>query len=314
MLLHGWTKWGRFAELIVGAVFIAGAVLKARGVNTFAVQIYAYGVIENKALLPCAALGTLFIEMAIGMALLLRLRLRHVTHAALQGVLIVFTLLIIYGWVFFDIEDCGCFGPLEMSPGISIAKNIALMLLGGMGWFAAWKHPRLDGLSVKCCKSFLCALGAVAIVAYAFYLLDRDVPLNSGQDTALFSQFIAETEEGVFDLGSGEYLVVVLSLTCEECIREVPVLNQLLVHPDLPPMVALCLEEEEGGLERFRLETNPEFPLHSLGNRPLLYFSLIGQDTFRMYYVRDGRPLRFWDGHPPEITELLQIVRQDNDG
>ena len=242
MFARGWTKWSRFAELIVGAVFLVGAALKAYGVNTFAVQIYAYGVIENKALLSYAALGTLFVETAIGMALILGLRLRHVTHAALQGVLVVFTLLIIYGWVFFDIEDCGCFGPLEMSPGISIAKNIVLMLLGGLGWFAAWKNSGRDRPSVIYVKSFLCGLSAVAIAAYAFSLLDRDIPLNNGRETALFSQFIVETEEGIFDLGNGEYLIVVLSLACDECVREVPVLNQLLVHPDLPPT---CTPEQE---------------------------------------------------------------------
>lgn len=309
MFAQGWTKWSRFAEVLVGVVFLVGAALKAYGVNTFAVQIYAYGVIENKALLPYAALGTLFVETAIGMALILRLRLRHLTHAALQGILVFFTLLIIYGWVFFDIEDCGCFGPLEMSPGISIAKNIVLMLLGGLGWIAAWKNPGQDRSAVIYLKSLLCGLSAVAVAVYAFSLLDRDIPLSNASEKALFSQFIVETDEGIFDLGNGEYLIVVLSLGCDECAREVPVLNQLLLHPDLPPMIALCLEEEEGGLERFRLETNAQFLMHSLGNRPLLYFSLIGKDSLRLYYVRDGRPLHFWDGHPPEITELLEILR-----
>lgn len=309
MMASGWSRWGRLAELLVGAVFIAGAVLKAYDINTFAVQIFAYGVIENKALLPWAALGTLLIETFLGVALVLQLRRCYLVHAALQVLLIAFTLLILYGWVFFDIEDCGCFGPLEMSPGISIAKNIALMLLAGLGWYAAWRHPRMESVSALYLKLVFSVISSAALVAYAYSALDRAASASSGGPGAIFSQFVVETEEGVYDLGTGEYIVVILSLTCDECIHEVPVLNQLLIHPDLPPAVALCLEEEEGGLERFKAEVNPEFPLHSLGNRPLLYFSLIGQDTFRMYYVRDGAPVHFWDAHPPEITELLEYVR-----
>jgi hypothetical protein len=289
-------------ELVTAVVFLAGAVLKALDINTFCVQISAYGVIENKALLPPAALATLMIETFLGMALLTGLRLRGLLFAAYEALLAVFTGLIMYGWVYHDIEDCGCFGALEMSPGISIAKNIVLAALVAAAWIghcrivrppAPWRSMILRGLAA--------VLAGAALTGYAYTDLEA-----VDRSPRPFAQFVLDNEWGHFNLGESEYLVVMLSMDCEHCVAETPALLDLMLMPDVPKMLALCLEENEGGMEQFQIETGADFPMFKVG--PLVYFNLIGDDTFRVYYVRGGRPVTFWDGEAPDYGELLEAL------
>jgi uncharacterized membrane protein YphA (DoxX/SURF4 family) len=124
----------RPAEAIVGLVFVAGALLKAGDVNLFAVQITRYGVLSSPVLVSAAAVGTLWMETSIGLALVLGARVRGAAYAATLVILVGFTGLMGYAWAFHNIADCGCFGPIEMSPGVSIAKNVILVALCLGAW------------------------------------------------------------------------------------------------------------------------------------------------------------------------------------
>ncbi len=103
-----------------------------------------------------------------------------------------------------------------------------------------------------------------------------------------------------------------LSMDCPHCMEEMPHLNELVFEPGLPPLVALCLEENEGDMLDFTLATNPQFPMHNLGNQVRLYFNLIGDDTFRLYYIEDGRAVAFWDGRVPETPEIREALAGKN--
>lgn len=291
----------RPAELVVGVVFLAGALLKAAYITNFSIQIYAYGVIEDKSLLPVVAFSTLSIELLLGCALTLGLRWRALSYAALEALLVLFTGLILYGWRFNNLENCGCFGPLEISPGASIAKNLVLLLLGAFAWMGRLPDtPRSRRTTLKAAASL--ALSG-AVILYAGRTFERA--------EGVFSQFVFDTEDGLhFDLGKGEYLVAMLSMSCKYCMQEVPALNTLFQSPGLPPMVALCLEENPGDMDEFRAGTNPQFPMHNLGNRPMLYFKFIEKETFRFYFIRNGRPVKFWDARPPDYDEIIATIHQ----
>ncbi|HPO14838.1 MAG TPA: hypothetical protein PLI09_15460 [Candidatus Hydrogenedentes bacterium] len=296
------TRLSRPSEAIVGVVFLAGAFLKAMNFTTFTIQIFAYGVITDKSLLPTIGYCTLTLEMLLGCSMLFGIRWRWITYAVLEALLLVFTSLILYGWMFSNLRDCGCFGPLEMSPGISIGKNAVLMVLGGLAWLGGSAKETSGSYVYALIVSTLALTGSVVFLAHS--TLEKIPTTESGQNKPVFAQFVFDLPEGHFDLGKGDYLVVMLSMSCEECMGEVPELNTMLEYPDLPPLVALCYEENMGDLDTFRSMSGPQFPMYSMGNRPLLYFNLIDKDTFRLYFVRNGQPVKFWDGHPPEYEEL----------
>lgn len=296
----------RPAEVIVGVVFLAGAFLKAMNFTTFTIQIFAYGVIADKTLLPAIGYCTLTLEMLLGCSMLFGLRWGWLTYAVLEALLLAFTGLILYGWMFSNLQDCGCFGPLEMSPGISIGKNIVLMVLGGLAGLGCASTRSTGSHIYALLVSTVALTGSVVFWGHAS--LEKTPVPAPGQNAPVFAQFVFDLPEGHFDLGKGDYLVVMLSMSCEECMWEVPALNTLLEYPGFPPLVALCYEENTGDMDAFRSMSDPQFPMYSLGNKPLLYFNLIDKDTFRLYFVRKGHPVKFWDGHPPSHEELGAVI------
>ena len=322
----------RGCELVIGLFFVVGAVPKALDINRFSVQMSAYHVITDKAYLPWFALATLFAEMSLGVALLLGLRLRGVTILCLQLMLAVFTGLIIYAWLVHGLEDCGCFPLLKMTPPVSIGKNVVLFALGCIVWqvlvrksaagavgtemegVIAGKTPTRRGAAVRFVIAFVAAAAAVGYAAPRVEQIKTAPPADTakGEKAAIdYSQFVFMTDMGSYDLGKGVYLVPILSMTCDECKGHVPELNDLMSQPDLPPMVALCYEDKPGDLEDFRGQTQPLFPLHALGNQPLLYFNLRGEDPFRLTLVRDGHVVRHWDGKVPAAVEVAAALKPD---
>lgn len=95
-------------------------------------------------------------------------------------------------------------------------------------------------------------------------------------------------------------------------MAKVPEINELMFLPGMPPVIALCFEEESGEMERFRNDTQPMFPLYSLIGRPLVYFSLRGEDSFRISLVRGGKAVAVWDGKLPSPEELLSLLKKED--
>jgi hypothetical protein len=288
-------------------VFLAGAILKAMNINLFTVQISYYGVLAQPAWTSAAALGTLGLETGLGVALVLGVRLRGVTFAAVLALLAVFTGLIAYGWAFHNLKDCGCFGPIEISPGVSIAKNVVLAALAALAWWCSMQIGVRPLRWMIGTGKLLLVLGcAVGMAAYSYLHLESVAPTERP-----FAQFVFDIDGVPYDLGVGEYMVVMLSMTCEDCMASVPALNDLSLMPDLPPLVALCYEVHEGAMEEFRQTTDPLFPMYSLGDRVRLFFSLVGgepPEPPRLNYVRDGERIVFWDLTIPSVDEVFAAL------
>lgn len=313
---RGWLAIaGRPLEILVGVVFLAGALLKLTDINLFAIQIWAYGVLPAKTILPAVALATLTVETLLGGCLLLAFRMKGFSFAFVETLLAVFTGLILYGWLYHGLKDCGCFGPLEISPGLSIAKNALLAFGAGLAWMGTGMHSVRAGSNVW--RAAVIVLAAVAASGYAFTTLEQTASgtpegkVGPGVDPgpAAFAEFTVETPRGPIPLAQGTYIVAMLSMDCEHCMQEAPALNAFLSDLNLPETVALCYQENEGDLANFRSVTGLRVPMQVIGK--LKYFMLIGEDNFRVYIVRDGRALHFWDGKAPTpetVTAFLDSI------
>jgi len=300
----------RAAEVLLGLAFAAGALLKAGDVNLFVVQISRYGVLSDPILISVAAVGTLWVEASLGCALVLGARLRGAAYAATLALLAGFTGLIAYAWAFHGIQDCGCFGRFEISPGVSIAKNVVLAALCLGAWLG---YSRSAGHSASV-RSLLMRYGvtvvaACGVTAYAYAHLEA-VPKEKGT----FSQFVFGVGGVKYDLGRGEYFVAILSMTCKDCKASVPAINDLAATPGLPQVVALCYEDEKGAMDSFQAQTAPEFPMYSMGSSVMTFSGLIGQEPPRFYLVLDGKALKFWDETVPSADEVLAARGSPSEG
>lgn len=319
----------RFVECAIGVYFIVGAIPKFMDVDKFAVLMAAYKVIDSPELMQAAVLFTIFLEVSLGMLFLFGVRLKGLTTIGLQVLTIVFTILIAYAWRVNGLEDCGCFPVIKMSPPVSIVKNI-LILAGSV--YILWKLVLFPGSKFKTAEAnpegnpiqkinrpwnpvrLLAAfvfsiVVSLACAGYAWSTFDTAALGNEESDgEGLFAQFELFMNEGYFNLADGTYLVPVLSSSCPECKEKVPDLNDLFMNPEMPPMVALCYEENPGELDEFRSEVNPVFPLYSIGARPVLYFRLIEKESFRLVLVQDGKARASWDGYVPDVELILDYL------
>lgn len=319
----------RFWEFVIGLYFVAGAIPKFMDVDKFTALMAAYKVIDSPALMQLAVLFTIFLEICLGMLLLFGVRLKGLTTIGLQLVTIVFTALIAYAWKVNGLEDCGCFPVIKMSPPVSIVKN---MLILTVSFYILWKLVLFPGrfsagampnqgednfqktqqrreLKRSLAGFMLAMVVALICAGYAWSTFDSAALENdTSNGEGLFAQFELFMHEGYFNLAEGIYLVPVLSSSCPECREKVPDLNDLFLNPEMPPMVALCYEENTGELDELKSVTNPVFPLHSIGDRALLYFRLIEKDPFRLVLVEDGKILASWDGYVPDAELILDYL------
>ena len=293
----------RAAEVVLGFIFLAGAIAKALDVGLFARQISFYGVLPDQpTVLAITAVATITIETALGAAMMLGCRLRGLVTLAVPPLLAFFTCLIVYGWVFYDLEDCGCFGPIEMSPAISIAKNGALFAL----WFVAWAgHSALatEARAVRvrcadCVKGALCLICTAAVGLYATAHAGTDPAALQG----VFSGFVFDADEQTWDLGADKYLVAVFNATCEHCMGEVDALNTLAATAGFPRVVGLCFGEPDQ-IEAFRSATRPTFPIHPIGEET--FWELISVAPPKFYYIIDGAVIKTWNEKTPAPDEVL---------
>lgn len=303
----------RPVELIVAAVFLVGAILKAADIDLFIIQISHYGVLSDRSVIKMAALATIALETGLAASLLLKIRLHGLTYAGILVLLAAFTGLIIYGWAFYGLEDCGCFGPIEISPAASIGKNgiiaaLAVMAWAGLAWSGKLKST-WRRVAVAMPAAVLAAL-AVSAYSYAHIRIQTDTP----PDARPFAEFVFQSDGGTIDLGKGEYLVAIYDADCPHCKGTVSAVNDLSQYPGVPPVVAICHEGEPGKLDEFRTWTEPEFPLCSIGDDFVKFFSLINEFPPRFSLVRDGVPIKHWDEKPPAPEELIEALNANSSG
>ena len=131
---------------------------------------------------------------------------------------------------------------------------------------------------------------------------------DTGESTAAdrpFSQFRFTHDGRQWDLAHGEYLVAMLSTSCDHCEEEIAHLNELAAIPEFPPVVALMLGDEDT-LSALRERTELSFPAVLV--EPLTFFQFVGDAPPRVIYVRDGRQIHYWDEKAPEVNDLFDVV------
>ena len=305
-------------EILLGLYFLWGALLKGLDPNAFTAQIRAYGVLDDPQAFGLTALITLSLECALGLAMLLGLRLFNLILLCVAALLMGFTALIAYAWSCEGLSDCGCLGGVKIAPPEAIAKNFIMLfmvviILRGKELKVAM--PNSSG--GEAAKLLLALLLAGAAFAYTYPQVfqhtpqqqSTTVPDESTAPTGKFAtiQFEAETGEP-FDLSQGEYIVAMLSMTCDHCMATVPTLTEYTLNPDLPKLVALCLEPAPGDFDNFKAMTQAEFPMHNMGDSIITFGEFIGSAPPRISLVRDGVELHYWDDEAPSQEELLEVV------
>jgi hypothetical protein len=315
-------RYVRILEIVLGLVFIVSAAGKAISPYQFAVQVSYYGVVTEPSLVQFLAYFMIVLETIFGVCLLAGIRWGGLIYVATVALLFGFSGLVVYAWSYRGLEDCGCFGELiQMGPKSTLAKNVVLIGIAVAAWSGL---RRMKGASAEPepvapartrTRYALAGAGALAVAIAA--ALGEGVPSTSllpdiRTSDGPFGKFVFTSDMGEqIDLGTGDYLVIMLSATCEHCQAVSAILNEIMFMPDVPTTVGLLIADGPEELDEFNSIAQPMFITHVIDS--LEWSHLIGKAPPRFYVIRDGHPLRHLDALEPTLEELYDFVVQPSE-
>lgn len=298
------------SEKILGLLFIFAATLKALDLPSFLVQTRYYGVVMDPEWLWWITVGTVAVETLLGIAMLTGVRLRFVVPVLTAAMLIGFTALIVYAWVYNDLEDCGCFGRyIPLGPEESIVKNAIMLVLAGLAWAPRRKAADAEKKPRHWPARVAATVASLAVVGGAVALGNNATFWRSHSTDRPFAEYQVPGRDGtVLNLAEGTYFVGMLSTTCEHCQAAGELMNEITYFPDTPPVVALMLGEGDD-LTDFEERVGPEYPLMLID--VLDFVQLIGSEPPRFYIVTDGYPVRQFDVLDPTLEQLMKFIHDE---
>ncbi|MEM7039081.1 MAG: MauE/DoxX family redox-associated membrane protein, partial [Bacteroidota bacterium] len=220
---------------------------------------------------------------------------RKMVGWATMALLVVFTLHLVWLWIV-DGNDgnCGCLGGfLEMTPLVSILKNVVLM--GGLYWALRNLGKHAGGKPNYLLKGGV--YGACAGLLFLLFPMPKAAPVPSdpviaeltGKEYAKYTTF----SSGEVDLMKGEKLVAVFSLDCDHCKDAAKLIAKTAQSKPVPTTYCLFLGSE-ADVPAFFDFAGAEFPWHipSLED----FFNHLQGAPPRISWLKDGQIVKNWEG------------------
>lgn len=301
-----WRWWvPRILAGAVGAILLGAGVLKATDLEMFIKQIKDYDIITNRIALALTAWGLIVVECVLGVALLIFYRPR-VTLLAAGVLFLVFMGAIGWAWATGATEDCGCFGAwAKRTPAQAMVEDLLLLAAVGLAWIG---HRRVDAPPTRMkawATAVACVIGLALPMAFGFPISAISQSKSKTAGMKLDNLQVQGLDQ--YDLKVGEYLVILFDTECSHCQEAVPKLNELTQDSALPPMVAICKNEEWRRM-LFANSYKPAFPIGQIGEKEFLKLLAAGE-TPRIMLVRDQQVLKIWDKDIPPKAEIKAAMK-----
>jgi len=270
----------KILQLFLAITFLFSAYSKAVAPGFFEITLMDQGIAPNRPIAAYLARFFIGLEFALGFLTLFPFYIKQLmqfTFLLLGG----FTLHLIYLWSTGDTDNCGCFGEMiSMTPEQSIIKNIIMLAI------ALVVFKTVETKKIK--KTIPVVFSAISIISMWIIL-----PIPNHNDFP-FDSFTHFETKGRVDLSSGEKLVAVFNLDCEDCQETANELGKLKRSVgNFPEIYALYFQEGSTSAENFESITQSSFPYYLIEVNT--FFDLIGDSPPRVYNLKDGKVLEIWD-------------------
>lgn len=205
-------KYLRLIPILVGILLLLSGAGKVVDTESFSKVIDDYGFSYFSILSPIIVI----VEIALGLMLLMSVNTKKAAMFAFF-ILIIFTVVFGYGYIFKDIEDCGCFGKikvLKMPPLVTLLRNILLMVLT----FWIWKkYPVVQTSSAKwkLYSIFIVVIISSYVSGLTYQsniknIYQHNPYLNAPVKNTLLSNYVKTSPDST-------YLIYVFTFGCTHC-------------------------------------------------------------------------------------------------
>ncbi|MDR0832909.1 MAG: DoxX family membrane protein [Candidatus Symbiothrix sp.] len=263
-------------SLIAGIVFLISGIAKALSVNDFANLIAQYGFESLRFLAPLIVLA----EILLGLLLVFQVGLKY-TALLSASLVVLFTLIFVYGLIFNGIEDCGCFGKitvLNTSPVFTFIRNIVLIYLLLAVWRKSENNWQMSQWTV----------GVIVIVMVAVAFMSGYTYQNGGKmkKTSKFANKALETsvlKDFITTSKDSTYLVFAFTYSCPHCMNSIENLKQYEASGVVDKVIGLAIEDSVRE-QKFKAVFKPEF---GITNYPAKTLLRIAETVPKAYYIRN---------------------------
>ncbi len=265
--------------LSLAAVFLFSGISKLYAFEQLLWNVMDVGI-SNMFLAGVIARLFIAFELLLGTFLLLHLYLKKFTYPAVIGVLIFFSIYLIFlistqG----DSGNCGCFGEAySMKPSAGIVKNIILLGITALLWMM---YP------IKPYKNSNWIAGVVGlasiIIPFVFYPIGGYSNAKTINQPINLDALYAENPKPNVELRKGKHIVSFMSLSCPHCQKAAFLFHVLKKqNPEFPIylVIAGSDEYEKDFFEQSKAENVP-------------YMRFRNKDAFASY-AKDGVPAIFF--------------------
>jgi len=289
----------RVFQILVAAVFLIAATLKALDPAAFAEQIAMYEIFPH--LSHVAALTLILVEVLLATALVVNIFPR-VFSLLMIALLIFFIGITWYGMSIGLGEGCGCFGNLvHRGPEQVILEDVIMLLMMVFAATVLWHRPQSRAWWRIGVTAFAGVLAAVTIALSPYIPADDLVTqLRAG------AEFTSWPVDGLFgtDLNSGTRVVFLFSVHSDDLQRDVNRMNEIAQQDEVTSAVGLIVDGTEH-LTSLMFEYAAAFPIGAVEPR---FARPLYRRLPRVFVLRDGVVTHAWSELPSPIA-VVKAVR-----
>ncbi|MCF7811495.1 hypothetical protein K9N50_10960 [bacterium] len=265
------TKISRYAQIILGLVFIFAALSKGIDPIRFGRQIEIllgiWGNAGSTVWITWAFMTgflVLMIEFLLGIMLITKYKLRLAGVSSIL-LLLFFAIIITWEWSSGKNESCGCFGVLiERSHLTALIEDIFFIILAVIACLGS------DTYSYVKTKVFA-ILVIVCLIWIVFFSI---FPMKSAVIRKGSTWNLSSIKAGVFDRQVS--LIWLFNPECSECTAETEKINKLASNYVLPRLYGVT-DATLGRLHEYSLDFEPSFPIIR-----------ISKDDYKKIFLPDG--------------------------
>ncbi|MDR0754343.1 MAG: hypothetical protein LBF04_03030 [Prevotellaceae bacterium] len=298
-------KISKLLSIVVGTVFLVSGIGKSLAANDFS-QIFAqYGFGGLKFLAPFI----IVFEVFLGLFLFLSFKLKRTSLIAfcfVTGLSAIY----LYGYLFADITDCGCFGYfsfLNLPPVFTFIRNFILICLllyiflnSDNSYGAMDKKEIAVVVCILCAVSFVTGYTCTEHNSGETQYITKGEHANKDVENSIFNEFLTLSKDS-------SYFVFVFSYSCPHCYNSVENLKEYEQSGIADRVIGLSFTADTSAMNKFYEIFNPNFQIKNYHHRQL--FRLTNRFPVS-YYISNNKVQMEIRGILPCWYVLLQKLHK----